>query len=79
MAKIVTVDEAERRLAELIALASRGEEVVIEQDQQIKVKLVPLPSRMRGRRVFGQHRGQAWISDDFDAPLPDDFWISGKP
>ena len=25
--------------------------------------------------VFGLHQGQVWMSDDFDAPLPDSFWL----
>ena len=27
------------------------------------------------RRIAGLHAGQTWISDDFDAPLPDSFWL----
>jgi Protein of unknown function (DUF2281) len=27
-------------------------------------------------RVLGLHAGQGWTSDDFDEPLPDDFWFS---
>ena len=26
-------------------------------------------------RVAGLHEGQAVISDDFDEPLPDEFWL----
>jgi hypothetical protein len=26
-------------------------------------------------RVFGEHRGLIETSDDFDAPLPDNFWL----
>lgn len=25
--------------------------------------------------VLGLHQGQVWMSDDFDAPLPDSFWL----
>ena len=25
-------------------------------------------------RVLGLHVGQGWVSDDFDRPLPDEFW-----
>ena len=39
--KIVTVEEAEARLLELIGLAEQGEEVVIAYEDQPKVKLVP--------------------------------------
>jgi hypothetical protein len=30
-------------------------------------------------REFGQFRSQIWMSDDFDAPLPADFWLGGHP
>lgn len=26
-------------------------------------------------RIFGLHAGQIWMSDDFDAELPDEFWF----
>jgi hypothetical protein len=28
-----------------------------------------------GERVFGQFRGMGHVPDDFDAPLPDEFWV----
>ncbi|MGD0092477.1 MAG: DUF2281 domain-containing protein [Planctomycetota bacterium] len=27
------------------------------------------------KRVLGLHRGSAWVSPDFDEPLPDEFWM----
>ncbi|HEY1051223.1 MAG TPA: hypothetical protein VGE39_15740 [Prosthecobacter sp.] len=27
-------------------------------------------------RVLGLHRGMIWMADDFNDPLPDDFWLS---
>jgi len=79
MTKTVSVEEAETQLHSLIDLAEQGEEVVIAKSDQAKVKLVPIPVKNEGKRVFGRHRGQAWISEDFDAPLPEDFWLSGNP
>ena len=29
-------------------------------------------------RTPGLHAGRYWIADDFDAPLPDDFWLGEK-
>ena len=26
------------------------------------------------KRVFGLHQGKIWMSDDFNQPLPDNFW-----
>jgi antitoxin (DNA-binding transcriptional repressor) of toxin-antitoxin stability system len=74
--KIVTVQEAAGHLLELIALAEQGQEVVIAHNDQPKVKLVPVGSAPK-KRVFGQHRGKIWVSPDFDAPLPEAFWLSG--
>jgi antitoxin (DNA-binding transcriptional repressor) of toxin-antitoxin stability system len=76
--KIVTVEEAETRLLELIGLAEQGEDIVIAHQDQPKVKLVPI-GQVPQKRVFGQHRGKIWMSPDFDDPLPDDFWLSGSP
>jgi antitoxin (DNA-binding transcriptional repressor) of toxin-antitoxin stability system len=76
--KIVTVQEAEARLLELIALVEQGEEVVITYDDRPKVKLVLLVKPPQ-KRVFGQHRGQVKMSPDFNDPLPDEFWLSGSP
>jgi antitoxin (DNA-binding transcriptional repressor) of toxin-antitoxin stability system len=76
--KIVTVQEVKDHLLELIGLVEKGEEVVITHDDQPKVKLVPIVKPPQ-KRVFGQHRGQVWMSPDFDDPLPDDFWLGGSP
>ena len=29
-------------------------------------------------RIPDLHAGQTWVSDDFDAPLPDSFWLGEK-
>jgi len=40
--------------------------------------LVPAAD-VEGDRVFGQSRGRIHMSDDFDEPLPDDFWLGHSP
>jgi antitoxin (DNA-binding transcriptional repressor) of toxin-antitoxin stability system len=76
--KIIPVEEAGARLLELISLAEQGEEVVIAFEDEPKVKLVPI-RQAHQKRVFGQHRGKIRMSPDFDAALPDDFWLSDTP
>lgn len=71
--KTVMVQEAQTHLSELLALVEQGEEVLIARDNEPVAKLVSLPRQKK--RVFGQHRGKVWVSDDYDAPLPDDFWL----
>lgn len=69
--RTVSVQEAEKRLAELIGLAQQGDEIVIARDDQARVKLVPILQKAN-KRVFGQHRGKIRMREDFDAPLPED-------
>ncbi|AOK54479.1 type II toxin-antitoxin system Phd/YefM family antitoxin [Burkholderia stagnalis] len=55
-------------LSRLVDAAIAGERVVISQDGKPSVRLVPL----KLIHPFGVLKGQIWIADDFDAPLPDD-------
>jgi antitoxin (DNA-binding transcriptional repressor) of toxin-antitoxin stability system len=74
MTEIVDVKEAKERLPELVSLALEGNEVIISEGDKQVARLVPIPSPGR-ERVMGLHRGAAWMSDDFDEPLPDEFWL----
>jgi Protein of unknown function (DUF2281) len=40
-----------------------------------KSKAVRSPNQLSAQRVAGLHDGQIWISDDFNDPLPDEFWL----
>jgi prevent-host-death family protein len=75
--KSVTLDEASNQLPELVARASRGEEIVIEQDAHPLARLVPCADTA-GERVFGQSRGRIHAAEDFDDPLADDFWLGSS-
>ena len=66
----IDLDEAKERLTDLIRNALDGEEVVITQDDQPVVKLVPMTARTPRRRS-GSARGLITMADDFDAPLED--------
>lgn len=80
MTKTVTIREAQTTLAALIELAEQGESIIIAEDDEPKAKLVPIQARMKiEQRLFGQYRGLIHIGENFDEPLGDDFWLSGKP
>ncbi len=66
----VSADEAKARLDELIAAALSGEQVVIADNKQQAVQLVPVPRAPRARQA-GTARGLIVIAPDFDAPLAD--------
>lgn len=76
MTKTVDVEDAKDRLPELLSLALEGNEVIISEGDRPVARLVPI--RPPGRkRVMGLHRGAARMSEDFDDPLPDEFWLGG--
>ena len=79
MSTTLTVAEAQGKLSQLLELAQSGHEVIIQDSKQGKARLVPIvgPTSSEPRR-FGLHEGEVWMSDDFNAPLPDSFWLGEK-
>ena len=69
----VNVDEAKSQLADLIAIAAEGGEVIITQDGKPLARLIPV-AQVKKKRIAGLNRGSIWASEDFDEPLPDEFW-----
>jgi prevent-host-death family protein len=69
----VNVDEAQSQFADLLAIASNGGEVIITQDGKPLARLVPIAPPKK-KRIAGLNRGSIWTSEDFDEPLPDEFW-----
>ncbi len=73
--KTVSVKDAHARFLELLDLVSRGNRVVIQKDEEPLAEIVGISSPKKGKRVAGLNRGKIRMSDDFDAPLPDEFWL----
>jgi len=74
MTETVDVEEAKERLPELVSLALEGNEVIISEGDRPVARLVPF-SGTGQRRVADLNKGEIWMSDDFDEPLPDEFWV----
>ncbi|MFN8486779.1 MAG: type II toxin-antitoxin system prevent-host-death family antitoxin [Caldilineaceae bacterium] len=72
--KTVDVQEAQTQLAQLLALALEGNDVVITEDNVPLARLVPVqPEPLR--RVASLHKGAIRMQADFNEPLPDEFWL----
>jgi prevent-host-death family protein len=76
----VDIAEAQTQFSKLIALALQGKEVVITQDGTPLIQLAPArpqtQRRIAGpRRIAGLHRGAMRMREDFNDPLPDEFWL----
>lgn len=75
MTKTVSVKDAQAQFLELLDLVSMGNRVVIQKDEEPLAELVGISAPKKGKRVAGLNRGKIRMSDDFDAPLPDEFWL----
>ena len=67
---VVTIHQAKSQLAQLIALAERGEEIIIARGNNPVVRLVAL-APVAPRPKFGGWEGRIKMADDFDAALED--------
>jgi prevent-host-death family protein len=74
MTKVFDVAEAQAQFAELLSWAQAGHEVLIVSGDTPVARLVPEPIAAE-KRAGGWCRGKIWVADDFDAPLPDSFWL----
>jgi len=66
----VNIHEAKTHLSRLLQRVAEGEEVTIARAGVPVAKLVPVEVK-KNVRPLGFARGQIWVADDFDAPLPD--------
>ncbi len=68
----VSVHEAKTHLSRLLQLVEAGEEVVIARAGKPVARLVPVVEMLA--KVPGHLKGKIVVPDDFDDPLPDEFW-----
>jgi prevent-host-death family protein len=71
MMQTVNIHEAKTHFSRLVDAAANGEEIIIAKAGKPTARLVPM-ERVKTKRHFGALKGKIQISDDFDAPLPDD-------
>ena len=77
MTTAINIHEAKTHLSRLVERASAGEEIIIAKAGKPMARLVPLATAVKPRKL-GLLRGKIGIAEDFDAPLPADFLVSGK-
>ena len=65
-----SVRDAQDHLQKLVDDAQQGKTVLILDEQERAVQLVPVPAAARARKA-GSARGQIRMAPDFDAPLAD--------
>ena len=68
----INIHEAKTHFSKLIKRVEAGEEVTISRAGVPVARLVPSP--VVNERPIGIFKGSVRISDDFDAPMPDE-WL----
>ena len=69
---VVTLEEAQAQLVDLVHRLAPGEEIVITENDAPVARLVPAADQNRKVRRLGTLQGTILhVADDFDAPLDD--------
>jgi|JI10StandDraft_1071094.scaffolds.fasta_scaffold4414416_1 antitoxin (DNA-binding transcriptional repressor) of toxin-antitoxin stability system len=76
MTKTLSINEVQSLLPGLLALAKEGDEIIIEENGHELAKVIPSSNQGKVKpRKFGRGRPEGYfMSDDFNAELPDEFW-----
>lgn len=74
MVTTVDIEVACHDLNGLLKVVSSGGEVLISDGDTPVARLTGVAAPHGGERVAGLHPNAMSASDDFDAPLPDEFW-----
>lgn len=75
--KTIDLEVTPTSLDELLAILQQDSEVLLTKGDMPVARLSRVrsqPARKSGR-IPGLHAGTTWVSDDFDEPLPDEFWL----
>jgi antitoxin (DNA-binding transcriptional repressor) of toxin-antitoxin stability system len=73
--KTIEISDMSDQLNELLSLALQGTEIIFAQEDTPLARLTLIAPSVPKPRIAGLHKGSIWVSDDFDEPLPDDFWL----
>jgi mRNA-degrading endonuclease RelE of RelBE toxin-antitoxin system len=61
-------------IAKLKTLAPQQQQQVLDFVEFLAQKYAQ-PQQTREKRVLGLNRGKYWMSNSFNNPLPDEFWL----
>lgn len=70
----VNLNKVEKQLADLLAMVKQRGEIVIAQNGEPIARLASVEPKKK-KRIAGLNHGSVWTSEDFDEPLPDEFWL----
>ncbi len=68
------VDTTSELIAKLQTLAPEQQQQVLDFVEFLAQKYTQ-SEQVPEQRILGLNQGEIWMSDDFNDPLPDDFWL----
>lgn len=72
--KTIDIHDTDMSLQELLKLLTRETEVVLTNEGEPIARVTSIEAQPKPR-IAGLHAGAMTMSDDFDDPLPDEFWL----
>jgi antitoxin (DNA-binding transcriptional repressor) of toxin-antitoxin stability system len=80
--KTIDINQVHLSLKELLFLINVDTEIIITEGNKPLARLIPLRETEETKtetsstnlRQPGLHAGTIWTSEDFDEPLPEEFW-----
>lgn len=75
--KQIDLEATPLNLDDLLDLLQVDTEIVLKKGDVLLARLSPIETHDKPDRprIPGLHAGTTWVSDDFDDPLPDEFWL----
>ena len=74
----IDVLSTDMKLKDLIPFIEQGDEILLMKGEQLLTRIPPEEAQPV-QRIADLHPGAMIASDDFDSPLPDEFWLGGNP
>ena len=75
--KTIDIHTSLMSLEELALLVRKGAEIILTDASTPLARLIPVSKPLKAR-IPELHAGATQTSDDFDKPLPDEFWIGNE-
>ncbi|MBE9224688.1 toxin-antitoxin (TA) system antitoxin [Phormidium sp. LEGE 05292] len=74
--KTIDVSVAQMSVQQLLNLIDEGTEILLTDSGKPLARIVPIMEQ-NAPRIAGLHPGAISTSNDFDEPLPEEFWTAG--
>jgi len=77
MTQTVSIKDLQTNAPELLSHLAPDHDIIVEDEGKLIARIAAFraPASSGAPRVPGLFRGKVWMADDFDAPLPDSFWL----